>query len=546
MAATTETTNTPLDELEDYAGTVLPALPEIGRDKLTSPATLRGLAAFAAGAIVIVWPERTTRVFGVIVGMVLVVVSAVELVRAYRRWSQRSLTGWEIVRHAGTIVIGVVILAWPSITLRVLAQLVGIILVGSGLTEIFRATRRHRFGSSANWPIARGAVNVAIGAVAFLVPGQLVGVVIAVIGLWWVLAGVLTMVTNLRTDGEDEIDVRDTWTVFLGWLEGRHYSVDDRRRLYEKLFFEGHGSVRRLARFFILMVFATVIATYGIITDSIAVVIGAMLIAPLMTPLMGTAASLVMGWPKRALRSGLTALVGVVLAVVLSFLLIIALPFDVGIESNTQILSRVSPTLIDLTIALVAGAAGAFAMSRPDVSDALPGVAVAIALVPPLTVAGVALEAGSASDSLGALVLFTTNVVAILLAGAVTFVLTGFTPLRRMTMSPRRLRTTFATITVLGLMVFGALAAGSDDLNTEVFRLDDTQSEVEDWLGDDTSLRVVNLDVDGDDVAIEVVGPDRPPDPTQLAESLSDVLGDDITVTVRWAPEEVFKATARG
>jgi len=88
----------------------------------------------------------------------------------------------------------------------------------------------------------------------------------------------------------------------------------------------------------------------------------------------------------------------------------------VDVSSNSQILRRTNPRLIGLVVALATGAVGAFALAREDVSDTLPGVAIAISLVPPLAVVGISLEAGAPSDAAGALLLFGTNVLAILAA----------------------------------------------------------------------------------------------------------------------------------
>jgi|tagenome__1003787_1003787.scaffolds.fasta_scaffold20968041_4 uncharacterized membrane protein len=86
-------------------------------------------------------------------------------------------------------------------------------------------------------------------------------------------------------------------------------------------------------------------------------------------------------------------------------------------SNNSQVAGRVSPTLIDLLTALATGAVGAFALVRSDVSGTLPGVAIAISLVPPLAVVGITLESGAPHQSLGALMLFGTNVAAIIATG---------------------------------------------------------------------------------------------------------------------------------
>jgi uncharacterized hydrophobic protein (TIGR00271 family) len=176
----------------------------------------------------------------------------------------------------------------------------------------------------------------------------------------------------------------------LAWLERRPDIREDREVLKSKVFFEGPSAPTRMARFATLMLFASIIASVGVVVESTAVVIGAMLVAPLMVPLMGTALSVGMGWPRRMRRCAGVALSGIVLAIATGAVIGAVVPRTVDVTANTQILARISPTIVDLAIAVAAGAAGAYALSRRDVSDSLPGVAVAIALVPPLTVVGLA------------------------------------------------------------------------------------------------------------------------------------------------------------
>lgn len=119
-----------------------------------------------------------------------------------------------------------------------------------------------------------------------------------------------------------------------------------------------------------------------------------MLIAPLMTPLMAMALSLVVGWPVRLGYATLVALLGVLLAIGAGVLLGWMSPVPLDVTANSQITSRTSPTVVDLMTAVLAGAAGGYILSRRSISDSLPGVAIAVALVPPLTVTGLAWSQG--------------------------------------------------------------------------------------------------------------------------------------------------------
>ena len=192
---------------------------------------------------------------------------------------------------------------------------------------------------------------------------------------------------------------------------------------------EAYARIRRSARpdadFFILIALASMIAGLGLIINSPAVVIGAMLVAPLMSPMVGTGLAIVLG-DTRFLRLSLGAVLrGVLLAIVVGML---AGLLHWNEPLTAELLARTQPTLLDLAIAIFSGMAGAYALSHSDAAGALPGVAIAAALVPPLATVGITLTNGFYSQSLGALLLFTTNFVAISAATAVTFLLLGFRP----------------------------------------------------------------------------------------------------------------------
>jgi uncharacterized hydrophobic protein (TIGR00271 family) len=201
-----------------------------------------------------------------------------------------------------------------------------------------------------------------------------------------------------------------------------HIAAADVDRMTERLFLR--NAVGRSA-FWALLVLASVIAGAGVVADSVATVIGAMIVAPLMTPILGTALAAVLA-DRRQVLLGIAFVVGGAAAVVaIGFALGLLVPIPVVSETNSQVAGRVSPGLIDLVSALATGVVGAFALPRADISDALPGVAIAISLVPPLSVVGLTLESGRPLEALGALLLFATNVAAIIATGAVVFSLYG-------------------------------------------------------------------------------------------------------------------------
>lgn len=171
--------------------------------------------------------------------------------------------------------------------------------------------------------------------------------------------------------------------------------------------------------FFFLLICASMVATLGLLGNSPAVIIGAMIIAPLMNPILSMAFAITTGNWKLYKQSLITVLLGSATAIFMAFLFGYLLPYDIV---GSEIVSRTAPSLIDLGIAIAAGAAGAFSLTRHSIASSIAGVAIAVALVPPLCVVGIGLGVGESlaagfsqitiSDfrvSSGAFVLFLSN-----------------------------------------------------------------------------------------------------------------------------------------
>ncbi len=185
--------------------------------------------------------------------------------------------------------------------------------------------------------------------------------------------------------------------------------------------------------FLVLVVLSCIVATFGLIQNSAAVIIGAMLIAPLMGPIIAFSMALIYGVPHRVTRALTTLVIGAVISVALSAVLgrlvTVVGTVDFGAEGlPSEILGRTQPALFDLAVALAGGAAGSYALVQPRLSSALAGVAIATALMPPLCVVGIGISQGQFSIWSGALVLFLTNFVAIVFASSAIFALAGFLP----------------------------------------------------------------------------------------------------------------------
>ncbi|MEM7065143.1 MAG: DUF389 domain-containing protein [Cyanobacteria bacterium P01_B01_bin.77] len=176
--------------------------------------------------------------------------------------------------------------------------------------------------------------------------------------------------------------------------------------------------------FLVLLIGSCLIATFGLIINSAAVIIGAMIIAPLMMPLRGFAFAAIEGDRELLRISAVSITMGTLVGIGMSCLagLFMGIP-----EFGSEVLARTQPTLIDLVIALVAGAISSYAKIRPELGDALPGTAIAVALMPPLCVVGLTLSQGQWNYSGGAFLLYFTNLLGISFACTIVYVIAGYT-----------------------------------------------------------------------------------------------------------------------
>jgi uncharacterized hydrophobic protein (TIGR00271 family) len=203
-------------------------------------------------------------------------------------------------------------------------------------------------------------------------------------------------------------------------------SVEERIEVYKQI----RRSARPKIDFFMMIVLATGIAALGLLLDSPAVIIGAMLVAPLMSAIIGIGLAVIQADARLLGLAASATLRGVILAVGTGT--IAGLALQAFSEPTHEILARTQPSLFDLGVAVISGLAGAYALCRKNMSASLPGVAIAVALVPPLATAGIGLSWLRWDIAGGASVLFLTNLISIVAAGGLVFFLLGFRPdLRR-------------------------------------------------------------------------------------------------------------------
>ena len=308
----------------------------------------------------------------------------------------------------------------------------------------------------------------------------------------------------------------------------------DIEQMRDQVFFEGPERKRRLSRYWLLLLLSAVIACAGVVSDSTATVIGAMIIAPLMVPILGVVLSVVLADGPNLRRCLLLLIAGAAAVVALSWLLGHLVPYPVIAATNSQVAARVTPRIVDLVAALATGSVGSVALTRPDVSDTLPGVAIAISLVPPLAVAGLTLESGSPGEFVGALLLFATNVVAILASGIVVLALyrVGRVSAGAPASAFRRPVAAVIIVVLLGAVLI-PLWTNSDRVDKTTIRQSSVEAVAEEWAND-SGWSVIGVTTWGDQVLVDATGPSPAPDLAVLRQDLhaAGLAGLDVRVSL--------------
>lgn len=208
----------------------------------------------------------------------------------------------------------------------------------------------------------------------------------------------------------------------LGWVRPRLTDVEQ-----EQIVWTAQGNAALSLDYVVLMVVSATLASLGLLLNSAAVIIGAMLVAPLMAPLNAFAIGLSTAHFNIMRRAFVTALAGFLIASVVGIGIGLLVPSKVA---TAEMASRVSPTLLDAFVALASGVVGSYATARRDIPAALAGVAIAAALVPPICTFGLQVAFGNAAAGLGAALLFLTNIISIVVIATGMFVWLGLYPRR--------------------------------------------------------------------------------------------------------------------
>ena len=300
----------------------------------------------------------------------------------------------------------------------------------------------------------------------------------------------------------------------MGWLSraidaGGEYRnpLDD---IEDGLFLTTGARRAKTSQFWMLLVLASLIAAGGVVGDSTPAVIGAMIVAPLATPIYGVALATVTGSRRNLGASMLLLVEGIAVNILLGVLAGVITVSRMPLDANPQIIGRTAPTLLDLAVAVTVGVAGSFALVRRDVSNILAGVAIAISLVPVLAVVGITLGSGRLDLAWGAFILFLTNAAAIIVAGVAVFTAAGYQRVAtERGVRPGRRAKVLIAVFVIVLLIPLSIAS------LRTFRYEQwigaTESASEQWVTG-TGWQVEGVKQEGGDIVITAIGPgDSPP-----------------------------------
>ncbi|SEJ41490.1 DUF389 domain-containing protein [Demequina mangrovi] len=502
---------------------------------VSNGASLRGLALVLLGGVVLMLPDATTSVAQFVSVVALGAAGLMDVFYALtgRRWlGRRSNRVLAFIRGLVSLVIVTLLIGieqlFPEagpVTLSGVIAALGVYVAARGLIAIIGALLRR--GQPGSLPrLAGGGVALVGGVLAAGFPETIASAVLVSTAVVAMITGFILIAWGLRrADRGSELDPAQASIpqVLWDWVRGSDIGDDARGTQVEALYFENPGRHQKLGTWWVMLALSVAIATYAVLADSTAVVIGAMLVAPLMTPIVALAGALVNGWARRALHSAGLVGAGVVGSVALAYGLAAWSPVAITFSTNSQITSRVTPTTVDMLIALAAGAAGAYATVNTRVSSSIAGVAIAVALVPPLAVAGVSLSEARIGDAGGALLLFLTNFVAIVLAACAVFVLTGFARPSALSKEPRRVLLTLAPFVILAGLILLPLMFASEGQLSRSAQERSTERAVQDWLGEDSGFVIQDIVVNTDGVRVTIEGAGDPPDLSVLQSDLASV-----------------------
>jgi uncharacterized hydrophobic protein (TIGR00271 family) len=230
---------------------------------------------------------------------------------------------------------------------------------------------------------------------------------------------------------------------------------------YAALFTNLREESKLSQNFMVLLVLATMIATFGLFINSSSVIIGAMLLAPLMQPIVSLSMGVLRQDTALEINGAKTIAIGVLAVLATAAIIALSTPIE---RLTTEMAGRLSPTILDLFVAIVSGAAAAYAKSNEKILGSLAGVAIAVALVPPIAVAGIGLGWGDWHMFSTAFLLFITNLVGIVLAAAFTFAMLGFSPLH---LAKKGIAIWFMIVAIVAVPLYSSFSKMQEDIQIQ-------------------------------------------------------------------------------
>ncbi len=180
--------------------------------------------------------------------------------------------------------------------------------------------------------------------------------------------------------------------------------------------------------FYVLISFSSALATFGLLMDNTSIIIGAMVVAPLVTPIFTASLSILILQGSQLVRALVSILLGSLLAIAIAVVVGVVVQFLAGneIALTNEILSRSKPDMLYFLVAVISGLVGSYAYARPKILEFVTGVAIAVAIIPPIAVTGIALSLGNIFLFQQSLLLYAFNVCGICLGSMMMFVFLGF------------------------------------------------------------------------------------------------------------------------
>jgi len=279
--------------------------------------------------------------------------------------------------------------------------------------------------------------------------------------------------------------------------------------------------------FMTLLILATIIATFGLYINSASVIIGAMLLAPLMQPIVGVSMGLLRQDTALLLNGAKSIAIGVLAVIFSAVILAWLLPLE---QLTSEMNGRLSPTILDMFVAIISGVAAAYAKSNEKIVGSLAGVAIAVALVPPLAVSGIGLGWAEWSMFGSALLLFITNLVGIILSASLTFLMLGYSPI---SVAKKGISYALTLVAIVSVPLYISFTQMKHDIDIKQ-KLLAFETTI-----DSKIIYLKNVNIQAKEIRCEVISSDilSSEEKTTLKRSIVKELGEEVRIIVSFGYE---------